>query len=119
YGVGVYGYASGTGGSAVYGYATGGASWAGYFSGNVYASGSITQNSDLRLKKNVMPITEPLDELLQLKGVTFEWEDPDAHGHQTGTQRGFIAQDVEKAFPGWVGTDRKGFKALSLQQIEA
>ena len=60
-----------------------------------------------------------IDQLLRLKGVTFEWNEPEKHAGQTGTQRGFIAQDVEKVFPTWVAEDPKGFKALSVQQIEA
>ncbi len=32
--------------------------------------------------------------------------------------RGFIAQEVEKAFPEWVGEDSKGFKVLSLQPMQ-
>ncbi len=89
------------------------------FPGNVYASGSVTQNSDARLKKNVKPMVGAMDQLLQLKGVTFQWIDPAKHGDQTGIQRGFIAQDVEKVFPDWVGVDRDGFKTLSVQQVEA
>jgi Chaperone of endosialidase len=92
---------------------------AGYFVGNVYASGSVTWSSDSRLKKNIQPLAGALDDLLRLKGVTFEWNNADDHAGQTGTQRGFIAQDVEKVFPGWVGVDQKGFKTLSVQQIEA
>ncbi|MFY9643351.1 MAG: tail fiber domain-containing protein, partial [Rhodomicrobium sp.] len=66
-----------------------------------------------------MPITRGLDDLLRLRGVTYEWIDPETHANQTGTQRGFIAQDVEKVFPGWVNTDKDGFKTLSVSQIEA
>jgi len=76
-------------------------------------------SSDIRLKKNVAPIAGGLDELLKLRGVTYEWTNPEEHANQTGIQRGFIAQEVEKVFPGWVGQDPKGFKTLSVQQIEA
>jgi hypothetical protein len=118
---GVYGITTGTTQAAmgVYGQWGGGSSWAGFFDGNVYVTGTVTQNSDARLKQNVRPLVGAIDELLRLKGVAYEWTDPDEHGGQTGTQRGFIAQDVEKVFPGWVGEDARGFKTLTVQQIEA
>jgi Chaperone of endosialidase len=43
-----------------------------------------------------------LDQLLQLKGVTFEWKNPEEHLNRTGPQTGMIAQDVRKVFPQWV-----------------
>jgi hypothetical protein len=59
-----------------------------------------------------------LEKLLQLHGVTFAWKDPQAAGGQTGVQQGFIAQDVEKVLPEWVGVDNKGFKTLNTSGIE-
>jgi Chaperone of endosialidase len=115
---GVYGGSSGTGGVGVWGSCSGSSCYAGYFSGNVYTTGTYG-SSDIRLKRNVKPLADGMAELLQLKGVTFEWNDPEAHGGQTGTQRGFIAQDVEKVFPGWISVDKNGFKTLNVQQIEA
>ena len=78
--------------------ATSAHSYAGYFAGNVYATGSYS-SSDARLKKNIAPLADALPTLLKLKGVTFEWNRPEDYGNQTGTQRGFIAQEVEKVFP--------------------
>jgi hypothetical protein len=121
-GTGVYAAVYGTGSNdyALYAFSeNGGSSYAGYFVGAVYVAGSFSYSSDQRLKQNVQPLKGSLDQLLQLKGVTFEWKDPAAHGDQTGTQRGFIAQDVERVFPGWVGKDKDGFKTLDTRQIEA
>jgi hypothetical protein len=88
---------------------------AGYFVGNVYATGTITSgSSDIRLKKNVKPLEGALATLLQLRGVTFEWRDPTAFVDQTGTQRGFVAQEVEKVMPEWVSEDPGGFKAIKI-----
>jgi hypothetical protein len=71
-----------------------------------------TCSSDSRLKQNVRPLTDALDTLLQFKGVTFEWKNPEEHQNHTGKQTGVIAQDVEKVFPQWVGEDKKGFKTV-------
>jgi hypothetical protein len=74
----------------------------------------------------VRPLDGALDQLLQLKGVTYEWVAPSEHGNDAATQRGFIAQDVEKKlFPNWVkddgytAPDGQKYKTLELRQIEA
>jgi Chaperone of endosialidase len=63
--------------------------------------------SDARLKKNIQPLTGAIDQLLQLRGVTYEWKELDNHGKTAGTKRGFIAQEMERVFPDWVQTDDK------------
>ena len=65
--------------------------------------------SDQRLKQNIEPLTGAVDKLLQLKGVTFEWKNPEEHQDHKGTQTGVIAQDVQKVFPQWVRETDKGF----------
>ncbi len=113
-GIGVFGSANGPG-TGVYGSNANTAGFAGYFNGNVIATGTITPgSSDARLKKDVKSLEGALDKLLQLRGVTYQWKDPAEHGNQAGTQRGFIAQDVEKVLPEWIGTDAKGFKTISI-----
>jgi hypothetical protein len=125
---GVWGTTSG--GIGVYG-ATTGSGYAGFFLGSVLIDGALSVSScsgctsDIRLKKNVKPLTRAMDKLLQLKGVTYEWKDPAEHENHTGTQTGFIAQDVEKVFPEWVkddgytAPDHQKYKTLETRQIEA
>ena len=124
-GYGVYGQTASPSGYGVYGQAaTGG--FAGYFQGNLKVAGepycttqtTFTLSSDARLKKNIEPMSGALDRLLKLQGVTFEWKNPEDHGDLTGRQRGFIAQDVEKVFPDWVGVDSKGFKTVTTRGLE-
>jgi hypothetical protein len=75
--------------------------------------------SDQRLKKDIAPMKSALDDLLQLRGVTYEWKEPSAQGkNEEGLRRGFIAQDVEKSFPQWVSDDDKGIKHLTIRQNE-
>jgi hypothetical protein len=101
-------------GTAVYGEAQL-AGLAGHFVGDVLATGTITPGpSDVRLKKNVKPLTGALDRLLKLRGVTYEWNQPKDQANQTGTQRGFIAQEVEAVLPEWIGRDPRGFKTISI-----
>jgi hypothetical protein len=59
--------------------------------GSIYSNGAAL-TSDLRLKKNVRPITRALDSLYRLNGVRFDWI-------ETGRPSiGLIAQDVEQVY---------------------
>ncbi len=97
-----------------------GTGYAGYFAGNVYTTGTY-QGSDVRWKRNIVPLEGALDKVLSLKGVAFEWkleEYPD-NGFREGKQIGLIAQEVEKVLPELVRTDRDGYKAVEYQKITA
>jgi len=125
-GIGIAGRVSRSTSIAVYGQNTA-SGWAGYFDGNLQVNGTpycagctaFTNNSDSRLKKNIRPLEGTLDLILKLHGVTFEWIEPEEHGGRHGTQRGFVAQEVEKVVPEWVGVDTKGFKTLNTTGLEA
>lgn len=62
-----------------------------------YAGGATawTDESDRRLKKNITPIESPLQKVLDLEGVQFEWKDQ----REPGQRIGLVAQDVEKVLP--------------------
>jgi hypothetical protein len=64
--------------------------------------GSWANSSDARLKKDIRPLTGALEALTQLRGVSFEWINPADHANEMGPQGGFVAQEVERAFPNWV-----------------
>ncbi|MBQ4406868.1 MAG: tail fiber domain-containing protein [Bacteroidales bacterium] len=82
--------------------------------GNVNATGNMTatafnNSSDMRLKTNINTMTGSLDNILKLRGVTFNWkESSDNRLHY-----GFIAQEIEKIFPDLVGTDSNGYKTVN------
>jgi len=54
-------------------------------------------DSDIRLKKNIITISSSLDKVLQLRGVNYEWKETE--NHVEGLQMGFIAQEVEEVIP--------------------
>lgn len=132
--IGVYTSASGTGSSGnrfgIYSYAAGGTNnYAGYFSGNVHVTGTFTNPSDQRLKKEIKPIEPVLDKILKLQGVSYLWKSenelpdfvnasPEAKdlgnrfNFPEGIQLGVIAQEVEKLFPQLVLTDAEGVKSV-------
>lgn len=80
--------------------------------------GSWTNSSDRRLKKNIADLDSSLDRLLRLRGVTYEYKDPDAINELHGTRIGMIAQEVEEVFPDWVGTSGLGYKMLTFRGFE-
>jgi hypothetical protein len=89
--------------------------------GNAFkpGGGAWGSSSDRRLKDNIRPLEGALGSLLKLRGVSYEWKDPDSQGGLDGPQIGFVAQDVESVFPDWVGLDAEGFKTLTIRGFEA
>jgi len=81
--------------------------------------GSWSVSSDARLKKNVRDLDGALDDLTSLRGVTFEYIDPDAIGEFPGERIGMVAQEVEQVFPDWVETTEHGYKAVTFRGFEA
>jgi hypothetical protein len=77
-----------------------------------------TTSSDERLKTDIEALDGALGKLLALRGVSFRWRDPEAHGGLAGQQMGLIAQEVEAVFPQWVGEDATGYKTLSVGGFE-
>jgi trimeric autotransporter adhesin len=71
--------------------------------GNATLAGTLTQNSDQRLKTNVQTLnaSDTLALIDQLNPVTFNWIDP---SQGSSTQVGFIAQQVQTIFPQLVST---------------
>lgn len=61
--------------------------------------GSWSISSDIRLKKNVKPIKNALEKMLELQGITYQWKEPSKHGNMQGAYMSMIAQEVEKVFP--------------------
>ncbi len=91
---------------------------AGYFTGNVCAA-NIVCPSDLRYKKNIMRLENSLINLMQLRGVNYDWrikEFPEL-GFSTQRQTGFIAQELEQIYPEMVMTDAKGFKSVDYARL--
>jgi hypothetical protein len=91
------GTAAGTWG--LYSYATT-LGYAGYFSGNVYCTGSYLP-SDERLKENIQPLQNALDKVMKLDVNTYSYktsEFPEMN-LPTGMQTGFTAQNIESVFP--------------------
>jgi hypothetical protein len=86
--------------------------------GSLWANGT-TYASDGRFKKNIEPLQESLDKVLQLQGVSYEMktdEFPKEH-FDTGTQVGLIAQDVEKIVTEVVTEGPNEYKAIDYAKL--
>jgi hypothetical protein len=65
--------------------------------GNLTIAGTFTESSSITLKENVNPITNALDTVMQLVGVTYDRK----NGSATN-EAGLIAEDVDKILPNLV-----------------
>lgn len=80
----------------------------------VRVTGGFQNASDRRYKQNIADLPHPLEMLLGLRGVSYEWrQDILDTKFAAGKQLGFIAQEVEKIFPELVGADSKGYKSVN------
>jgi len=93
------------------------------------ADGTLTTNtSDVRLKENIVDLSNSLDKVLKLRSVNFTWKSDPGLGMRVG----FIAQEMEQIFPelvftnpvdGFMGIDYESLvpiltKAIQEQQVQ-
>ena len=90
--------------------------------GDIIAN-SIAGSSDARFKTNIVPITNPLQKVLALRGVNFNWNTSAFPQRKFSDQRtlGFIAQEVEKVIPEIVQTENtsEGYKSVQYDKVVA
>ncbi len=82
--------------------------------GNIYASGTVTQGSDIRFKKNINPIENGLSKAMEIRGVTYKLKN---ESESSETQIGVIAQELEKVMPELVITDEYGYKSVDYSKL--
>jgi len=86
------------------------------------SASTLHLTSDLRLKKNIMPIDGALDKVASLRGVTFEWrrEESFSKGFDEGKKMGLIAQEVEGVLPEVVSRNvQNGNKSVEYANLVA
>ena len=90
--------------------------------GDIIAN-SIAGSSDSRFKTNILPIENPLQKVLKLQGVTFDWKTKEFPSRMFSENRalGFIAQEVEQVIPEVVQTENstEGFKSVQYDKVVA
>jgi hypothetical protein len=90
--------------------------------GDIIAN-SIAGSSDARFKTNITPIANPLQKVLALRGVNFNWNTTAFPQKMFSDKRtlGFIAQEVEKVLPEIVQTENttEGYKSVQYDKVVA
>ena len=82
--------------------------------------GSIYEVSDMSKKTNIAPLSNSLDKVMALNGVTFDWIQGEGTKGAAALQDqsiGVIAQDVEKVLPALVNEKRNGTKAVNYSGL--
>jgi hypothetical protein len=89
--------------------------------GGVRGTSAYQSTSDVRYKKNIETISDALDKILLLRGVTFDWRTDEFRDKNFKSTRdmGVIAQEVEKVFPEAVLTDKDGYKSVAYSELVA
>ncbi|MBK7884929.1 MAG: tail fiber domain-containing protein [Chitinophagaceae bacterium] len=73
------------------------------FNGEVYIAGTLHENSDIRLKKNIRPLENVLYKVNNIQPITYYFKD--TKNHPASHQIGFNAQELQKQFPQLVSED--------------
>ena len=88
--------------------------------GNITASKDITafQSSDIRLKENLVTISEPNEKIKKINGYEFDWNEK----HEIYKNKhdvGVVAQEIEEVLPEVVIERDDGYKAVRYEKIIA
>lgn len=87
-----------------------------YVNGAAGGTSSWSSSSDFRLKKNISTISNALQKVKKLRGVNFEWKNPETH--RDGLQMGFIAQESVDIIPEVVDSESE-FMSMEYAPITA
>lgn len=85
-------------------------------SGNVRCV-SLIQTSDARLKTDVEDLSDALETVGALRGVSYEWDLDQVPYAEGGRQVGFLAQEVREVLPEAVREDDEGQLAVAYTQV--
>jgi hypothetical protein len=87
--------------------------------GDIGATGDIVAyvSSDERLKNNVEVISNPIEKVQSLRGVTWEWNELASDAAKQSPNVGVIAQEVEKVLPQLVHDRENGFKGVDYAKL--
>jgi hypothetical protein len=87
--------------------------------GNAWLVGSLTEGSDIRYKENIEPISDSLETILQLNGVSYDRrrEEASPPGELEERQLGLIGQEVELVLPEAVQKDSEGYYSVAYTRI--
>ena len=82
--------------------------------GNATLRGTLTQNSDVRLKRDIQPLQNSLQNIMQLNGYNYHWK---SDRSDSSMQTGVLAQEVQKLFPELVKEDKEGILSVNYSGL--
>jgi hypothetical protein len=85
-----------------------------YGNGNATLRGALTQNSDLRLKRDLLPLENSLQKITKLNGYHYYWKDDN---YDDDLQIGMIAQEIQKFYPELVKEDSDGILSVNYSGL--
>jgi len=85
-----------------------------YGSGSIRATGTITANSDISLKKNLLKIENALEKVEKINGYTYELKEDDSKRYA-----GVIAQEIQTVLPEIVNKGNDGILGVEYGNISA
>ena len=89
--------------------------------GTSWCTSGAWSGSDIRWKENIETLSNPLERVLRLRGVKFDWKQEEFKDNNFPEERqiGIIAQELEKEFPELVTTNEDGYKAIAYDRFTA
>jgi Chaperone of endosialidase/Head domain of trimeric autotransporter adhesin len=85
-----------------------------YGNGNATLRGTLTQLSDIRLKKDITPLQNSLQKITQLNGYNYYWKNENS---DSSKQTGVLAQEVQKLFPELVKENKEGILSVNYSGL--
>ncbi|MEP6675991.1 MAG: tail fiber domain-containing protein [Ferruginibacter sp.] len=82
--------------------------------GNATLTGILTQSSDARLKNNISPVSNAIQQLILINGYHYYWKNKQADNIM---QTGVLAQEVQKVFPELVKEDATGTLSVNYSGL--
>jgi hypothetical protein len=82
--------------------------------GNATLTGTLTQSSDSRLKKNITHLKNSLQKIIHLNGYNYFWKSENA---DNSLQTGILAQEVQTLFPELVKEGQDGILSVNYSGL--
>ncbi len=90
-----------------------------FVDGDICATGIIGPCSDIRYKKNIETIEDPIEKISKLRGVAFDWKRDEfaERNFSDDRQLGLIAQEVREVLPEVVGQGDDGYYFVDYSRL--
>ncbi|MBK7884922.1 MAG: tail fiber domain-containing protein [Chitinophagaceae bacterium] len=80
--------------------------------GNAELAGTLKENSDIRLKKDVLPLEKVMGKIAHIQPITYNFINTQTHPGEH--QIGFSAQEVQQQFPELVSENEQGYLSVAI-----